>query len=231
MSRLSGMTPFRAVISLMAVIGLVAGSVAVSSASMASGSVSAQAAVAKTVPLVTKLTVQQPSCRVAAPKFVVRTSSDLSLGYAKSRSEIIWPTKFGDVPAGTYSVALPAMSRGASATWWLVVQVLDDHPRFYGPYKFHRLSNTNCLVRAIQPTRTVASPKAWVHLEGDASIGITHSKTSAIHWVKFEKPAGWYLITFPAMSRGTAARWYIVLRFLDDSAKRLDLGPLVYHRP
>jgi hypothetical protein len=169
---------------------------------------------------------------VSNPKATVRTEFQASIGYASSTTSVRhWVKR--EVAAGTYGVTFPAMARGATARWYIVVSPAADSSKlmFLGPLVFHRLSNTNCLVRAFQPTRTVANPSATVRTEGDASIGYASSKTSVRHWVKREAPRGTYKITFPAMQRGMTTRWYIVVSPLDDSMGLMFLGPLVFHRP
>lgn len=214
---------------VLAVISLFTGVFLAPGAAMAAGSAPAQVVSAQT-PLITKVTKVQPLCKVASPKLVVYTSTDLILGYSKTRTGPIVNVT-SEVPAGKHTILLPAMRRGTSTSWYLVAQVLDDKPLRFGPFKFSRLSNASCLVRFTQPTVASPNPRALVHLESGASFGYAKSRTSAINWVKSEQPAGWYTIKFPAMRRGTISVYYIVLSFTDDRAGKLYMGPFVSHRP
>ena len=181
--------------------------------------------------LIAKVTaVRQPTCASAYPTASVWIAGQASVGFAATKTSArTWAGR--SLFAKTVPVKFPALRRGASSSYFIVVSLWDDKAPliWFGPYRFHRLTNTQCLVRAYQPSATVANPKAYVHLEAAGSVGYAKSCSGTIYGVKSGNP-NWYWITFPAQSRWSSTVWYLVVRTKLHPNQRLCLGPLLDYR-
>lgn len=84
----------------------------------------------------------QGSCDVLTPEAEVTTDFESSIGYTTDGADTVWVHT--EVPAGTYTVTLPAVEPGESVTYALQISPLDDSadPIFTDQYTF--TAGTNC---------------------------------------------------------------------------------------